>query len=185
MINPGSCGILLPEKHIRVNLQKRSRPCAAAVSHRAIALIRSCREARGASAARSLLRHLPVVCNSWPRFFPICFPSRRRALRRLRAISPDVSLPLYLPMFFLFWTWSLGPALNCAGKFLAAAAAARSYLVLGEHLHVSFLWYTSTCILKILSRYINSSYVFESSSIFTFSRCKLQTSPSMQLFGFA
>jgi uncharacterized membrane protein len=27
------------EKHVRVNLQKRSRPCAAAVSHKAIALI--------------------------------------------------------------------------------------------------------------------------------------------------
>jgi hypothetical protein len=73
-----------------VNLQKRSRPYAAAVSHKAIALIRSCRGGHGASAARSLLHHLSVVCNSWPRFFPICFPSRHQALRRLRAISADV-----------------------------------------------------------------------------------------------
>jgi hypothetical protein len=73
-----------------VNIQKRSRPCAAAISHKAIALIRSCRGGHGASVARSLLRHLSVVCNSWPRFFPVCFLSHRRALRRLRAISADV-----------------------------------------------------------------------------------------------
>jgi hypothetical protein len=79
-----------PEKHVRVNIQKRSRPCAAAISHKAIALIRSCRGGHGASVARSLLRHLSVVCNSRPRFFPVCFLSHRRALHRLRAISADV-----------------------------------------------------------------------------------------------
>jgi hypothetical protein len=46
-----------PQMHVWVNLQKRSRPCAAAVSHRAIALIRSRRGAQPVRRSRRR-RHL-------------------------------------------------------------------------------------------------------------------------------